>query len=282
MSATSYEKTMNFENQKTSSHNLPDTVRFSSGYYLRISVHFQEMLFMALRNEVAVWPRTSKTNANWYDTDRPVGLCTSGAMRCLRACMRVTRNKNKREREIEQERRRDETESSGREKRRDNCYARIGRAKRRGLEFRNVEERRNTQYKEKTWCEKKRDETVERGCETRKNETDDKMERRGGRVRRWGGRIWHRVEQRKSLRLFLADRGAMSRFVLIECIFRFAKSPSTVLLIWWMYGHRHVIWQSGENARLRGIIHVLRYINYGLFKWQFKSWIFEMRKLGFF
>lgn len=26
-----------------------------------------------------VWPHTSKTNANWYDTDRPVGLCTSGA-----------------------------------------------------------------------------------------------------------------------------------------------------------------------------------------------------------
>lgn len=55
-----------------------------------------------------VWPHTSKTNANWYDTDRLVSLCTSGEM--LRACMRVTGNKSEREREIEKGRRRDETE----------------------------------------------------------------------------------------------------------------------------------------------------------------------------
>lgn len=40
---------------------------------------------------------TSKTNANWYDTDRPVGLCTSGAMRQGKVCACVYACDRKRE-----------------------------------------------------------------------------------------------------------------------------------------------------------------------------------------
>lgn len=78
---------------------------------------------------------TSKTNANWYDTDRPVGLCTSGAMRqgivyaCVYACDR------------KRESLRDE--DGAREKKHDNRYKKreINQTKREEIKFKSVEER---------------------------------------------------------------------------------------------------------------------------------------------